>query len=233
MKYFLLSFLICLSAQAEIKVQNGEVLPFSYTNYPLKSFVKEFAELMNVNVSYPAGTIDEKDRVFYKLNAKVSTAEFKKIFLEILDNFGLTGIEEDGVIWLSPARDIRYMISEVYIDNKFPKDASFSMVLFTLKHPLSSEIARNLRPFMSRYGRVIDFSDGKTILMSDQGTNIERLIETIKFMDTGKAYQSMLSFVPKPDPDETHPLQEKVMELEVEKKILEKKYMNLKEEHLQ
>jgi len=223
--------LLSLSAFAGLRVENNEIQPFSYTNYPLKSFVKDYAEMMDLNVTYVAGVLRDKDTVNLKLNAKVKKEEFKNIFYNVIDNFGVTGIEDHGVLWLNEARDIRFLISHVYIDESYPKNASFSTVIHKLKYPVSSEIARNLRPFMSRYGRVIDFFDGRTILLHDKGDNVSRLLETVKYMDTEKAYQSVLNYIPKPDPDADNPLKEKILDLETEKKILEKKYMELKEEH--
>lgn len=47
-----------------------------------------------------------------------------------------------------------------------------------------SEIARNLRPFMSRYGRVIDERSGGLIIIRDTASAIPQLLSLIRKMDT-------------------------------------------------
>ncbi len=85
-----------------------------------------------------------------------------------------------------------------------------------------------MRPFMSRWGRVIDMSDAKTILFHDRGDNTDRLLKTIENLDTEAAYKSVLTYKPKKDEDLNNPLNEKIVELELEKKLIEKKYLELK-----
>lgn len=209
MKYFLL-FLICLSAEAaSFKLENGEIRPFTRVNYPLKELIRDYAHLMKLNVTFSSNLIKDSETVHMELNSKVTLPEFKKVFYELLGSSGYSPIEEKNILWLVDARDMRYMPSSVYTDESYPKDASFSMVLYKLKFPLSSEIARNLRPFMSRFGRVIDLSDARTIIVHDQGDNVERLIGTIKSMDTEAAYKGFLKNKPDfpslPAPDKNSP----------------------------
>lgn len=47
-----------------------------------------------------------------------------------------------------------------------------------------SEIARNLRPFMSRYGRVIDERSGGLIIVRDTASNLHQLLPLIRRLDT-------------------------------------------------
>ena len=228
MKYLFL-LLVSFQAYGALKVSGEDVLPFNNPKYPIKELIKDYAEFMKLNVTYASSMI-KNETVHIELNTKTPKAEFKKIFYEALYTLGYSPNEDMDVLWINESRDNRYLVSRVYTDGTFPKDASFSTVVYKLKYPLSAEIARNLRPFMSRYGRVIDLNDARTILIHDRGDNAERLIKTIVNMDTEDAYKNILAFKPEKDEDEGNPLKEKVMELEVEKKILEKKYLQLKEE---
>lgn len=54
-----------------------------------------------------------------------------------------------------------------------------------------SDIARNLRPFLSRYGRVIDASAGSLIVV-DTMTNLERIIGMIRKMDVPMTKQDLV-----------------------------------------
>lgn len=225
---FLILLLLSTHVYAGLKVLNGEVQPFTNTKYPIKEFIKDYAELTKLNVTYPANMIKDKETVHIQLATKSTVDEFKVLFYESLASLGYTPMEDQSLLWIYNTRDVRYAASPVRTDQNFPKDASYSTVIYKLKYPLSSEVCRNIRPFISRYGRVIDLSDAKTILFHDRGDNTARLLKTIESMDTDTAYKSILSFKPKKDEDEGNPLKEKIVELELDKKILEKKYMDLK-----
>jgi general secretion pathway protein D len=227
MKYLLL-LILSTQVHARLNVIDGEILPFTNTKYPIKEFIKDYAELTKLNVTYPAKLIQDEETVHIQLATKSTIDEFKVIFYEALANLGYTPIEDGNLLWISDTKDMRYLASPVYTDQNYPKDARYSTVVFKLKYPLSSEISRNMRPFMSRYGRVIDMSDAKTILFHDRGDNTARLIKTIENLDTEAAYKSVLEFKPKIDLDQENPLKEKVVELELEKKLIEKKFLELK-----
>jgi general secretion pathway protein D len=230
MKY-LWMILICTQVQAGIKVVNGEIQPFTNTKYPIKEFVKDYAEMMNLNVTYTSSLLRDKDTLHIQLNTKTTTEEFKKLFYESISSQGYTPIEDNNILFLVNTRDVRYLPSKVYTDRSFPADASYSTIVYQLKYPLSSEIARNMRPFMSRYGRVIDLSDARTIIIHDRGDNTARLLDTIANLDSEAAYKSILEYKPKTDEDEGNPLKEKVLDLELDRKLLEKKIIELKEGH--
>ncbi len=225
---FLLLLLLSANAQAALKVENGEILPFTNTKYALVEFIKDYSSLMNLNVTYPKDLFQTSETLHVQLTTKVTTAELKKIFYESLHNLGYTPLEDTNVLFLNRTRDIRYLPTKVFIDRSFPKDATYSTVIYRLRYPLSSDIARNLRPFLSRYGRVVDLSDAKTLVINDTGENVERLLQTIAGLDSEKAYESLLNYTPKPGPEEPSPLKEKIIDLEMDKKLLEKKIIELK-----
>jgi general secretion pathway protein D len=227
MKYLLL-LILSTQVHAGLKMVAGEILPFTNTKYPIKEFIKDYAELTKLNVTYPSSMIKDKETVHIQLATRSTVDEFKVIFYEALDTLGYTPKEDGNLLWINNARDIRYLASSVYTDQSFPTDARYSTVIYKLKYPLSSEICRNMRPFMSRWGRVIDMSDARTILFHDRGDNTARLIKTIENLDTEAAYKSVLNFKPKKDEDAENPLKAKVVELELEKKLIEKKYLELK-----
>lgn len=227
---FLLLILLSTQVHAGLKIENNEVLPFTNTKYSIKEFIKDYAELTKLNVTYASNLIKDKETVHIQLATKTTIEEFKVLFYESLANLGYTPREDSNLLWINSTRDVRYMASPVYTDKSFPKDASYSTVIYKLKYPLSSEICRNMRPFMSRYGRVIDVSDARTILFHDRGDNTARLLKTIENLDTETAYKSILTYKPKKDENDENPLKEKVVELELEKKIIEKKYLEMKGE---
>lgn len=217
--------LLCTSAFAGFNRQGDEIQPFKDPNYPLSSLIEDYASLTGTSVSYADDLFRKDETVHVNFNSSQSPKEFEKFFYSSLDMAGFTAISENGVLWIYNSRDIRYLPVEVYTDDSYPVDKTYSTVIIKLKNPLSSKISRNLRPIMSRYGRVIDFSDGYTLLINDLGTNIDRLKKTIASMDTEKAWKTLLEAEPKQKEPE-NPLREKVLDLQIENDILKKKCVN-------
>lgn len=226
---FLLLMLLAVNAHAALKVQDGVILPFKLTEYPMKSLVKDYAELMNLTVTLPKTLIRDQEKVNLEINSKMTKEEFQQIVFNLLQNRGFTPIEQNSITWIYNARDIRYLSVPISMDLNFPADARFRSLVYRLKYPISAMVARNLRPYMSRYGRVIDFSDARTLIINDVSDNLKRLAKTIDYMDTESTYNNFVNDVPKKLKDEFDPTHEKIVELETEKKILEKKYQELKE----
>lgn len=229
MKY-LLFLLVSVTAHAGIKVQGDQVQPFKSNAYPLRELLKDYAEITSTHIFYSDKTVDPRDVVQLQLNQSMSKADFKQIFYALLNAHGFSPMEESGFLWISPSRDNRYLPGPVYTDDSYPRDESFKLVVHTLKYPLARSITRNLRPYLSRYGRVINFSDARSIILSDLGDNIARLVKIVDSMDTELAYQQVLKEKPK-TPEIDTVTQEKIVSLELENKILERKYLELKEQN--
>ena len=82
------------------------------------------------------------------------------------------------------ARDSRYTTLPVVEDEtKIPDNDNLIQFNHRLKYADASDMARNLRPFMSRYGRVIDVPYAKSVHIADSGSNIIRLLAMIKVID--------------------------------------------------
>lgn len=84
------------------------------------------------------------------------------------------------------ARDVRYVSTPTYNypKEKVPETFDHVMVTIKLKNKyIVSDISRNFRPFMSRYGRIIDLKRPGIIIISDTGKNINRLLKMIELID--------------------------------------------------
>lgn len=105
----------------------------------------------------------------------------------ILNLAGYTRVKLNDNTWsVINARDIRYqaVTKLTYGKDPIPNDYDHYMVSIKLKNPyLTSEVTRNFRPFMSRYGRIIDLKDPGMIIINDTGKNIQRLVSLINEMD--------------------------------------------------
>ncbi len=57
------------------------------------------------------------------------------------------------------------------------------MATFKIKHLDVTDVVRNFRPFMTRYGRILDIKRSNMLIITDTGSNINRLKKLIPIID--------------------------------------------------
>lgn len=113
------------------------------------------------------------------------------LYSYILNENGYTRILlEDGKTFrIISARDVRYnpvpKVTASYDKGPaLPQNVDYHMMTYKMKHPIVSTYAtRSLRPFMSRYGRIIDNRINGTLIVQDTALNLKRLYGLIRAMD--------------------------------------------------
>lgn len=134
-----------------------------------------------------------------KLKGKVSgtegvdfTAEnADSLYSQILNENGYTRIllEDKKTYRIINSRDVRYnpvpQVDSTYDSEPvLPNNSDYHMMAYQLRNPvISSVVTRSLRPFMSRYGRIIDNKLNGTLLVQDTALNLKRMYGLIKKMD--------------------------------------------------
>ena len=227
MKVLILFLLLQAQAFGAIQTEGEYVLPLQRKGYPLKELIKDYAEAFKIHLSYQEVLLsNDQSKIDLYIHEKTSFQQFTSLLKSILDSRGYSLIDEKGFMWIASAREVRFLPSDFHASDKIPNDESYVTALFRLQYPIAPDITRNLRPFLSRYGRVVNFPDGRSIVLHDKGDNVLKLIEAIRFMDTEKVYQAALNKKPEMEDAETNPLQEKFMELELRNKMLEKKLID-------
>lgn len=120
-------------------------------------------------------------------NFKITKENANDILAELLNLNGFTKIKEPNGHWkIVNAREVRYLAvpSLTYGKDTIPNNYDYYLTTIKLKNKyLAPEIARNFRPFMSRFGRIIDIRKSGVIIISDTGINTNRLIELTKQLD--------------------------------------------------
>ena len=118
-----------------------------------------------------------------------------RAFLTALNSNGYTLVKSGKFYKIVQARDIRYTPTKIYTGAYTPDTENYVMRIIPLKNINSTEVTRSFRPFMSRYGRIIDIKQTNTIIVQDTGTNIQRLLRLIKFIDV-PGYEESLQIIP-------------------------------------
>lgn len=185
---YLVVLLLMLSSNAWAQViardQNGDYV-FNKATYLASDLLHDYATLEGLNLVL---STDFKDVNLHiegpRKLAKQDMANYVSIVLYQVDG-SVVRTADSKFLNVIHARDNRYMTLPTFesIEN-VPQDYNHVQFSHQLKHIKAAELTWNLRPFMSRYGRIIDDNYSNSIHITDMGVNVHRLMAIVKFMDT-------------------------------------------------
>lgn len=192
MKWISLILFIPAMAMGKIEIINQKIQPFSLKKYSISNFVEDYAIAMKKPILAGTNLGKEKDTITFEINKAIDIETFEKMFFTILESKGLTAIVEGTFIRVIESRDIRYTASGFYTSDNIPESDQYALVFHRLKYPVARDITRNMRPFLSRYGRIIDFGDAHSIAINDRGNNIKRLIQIMDSLDNKESLDKLI-----------------------------------------
>ncbi|MBY0518363.1 MAG: type II secretion system secretin GspD [Bacteriovoracaceae bacterium] len=153
---------------------------FDFPDTDIMELTKHMQKLTGINLILDK---DVKGKVSIIAPTAITVGDAWKAYLTALNMAGYTLVKSGAFYKVINARDIRYTPTKIYTGNYTPDTENYVMRVIALKSVSAAEIARNFRPFMSRYGRIIDIKQTNTVIMADTGTNINRLVKMVKFLD--------------------------------------------------
>jgi len=156
------------------------VQSFDFPDTDIMEITKHMQKLTGINLILDK---DVKGKVSIIAPTPIREGVAWKAYLAALNMAGYSLIKTGAFYKVINARDIRYTPTKIYTGNYTPDTENYVMRVISLKHVSAAEIARNFRPFMSRYGRIIDIKQTNTIIIADTGSNINRLAKMVKFLD--------------------------------------------------
>ena len=189
MKFISLILFLPTLCWGKIQLAEDKILPLKMDNYPIEKFISDYADVMGKTILVDKDV--NRKEINLTLNQAVHTNDFEKMFLTILESHGYAVLEEGSFLKVIHSRDVRYTPTPLFDSTDFPTTDQYILVFHKLKNPLASEITRNMRPFMSRYGRIIDFNDAHSIAVQDIGKNIARLLSLIDALDNPKSLERL------------------------------------------
>lgn len=148
------------------------------------SCVELVSKLTGVNYSSSA---ELKGKVWSSKSFKLTKENADAYLSEVLHDHGYTRVKVDNSRYrIVEARDIRYTPTIMFNGNteKVPMSDDYVMVSYKLKDGgITTEVTRAFRPFMSRYGRIIDMKPQGTIVLQDTGRNVNRMMKLLSKID--------------------------------------------------
>ena len=156
------------------------VTNFDFPNTSLKDLTNHMQKLTGINL-----IIDKelKGKISITAPTPITIGDAWKAFLTALNVNGYSLVKSGAFYKIVNTRDIRYTPTRIYTGSYTPSTENYAMRILPLKFITASEVTRSFRPFMSRYGRILDIRQTNTIIIQDTGDNINRLVRLIQFVD--------------------------------------------------
>lgn len=168
------------------------VTSFDFPNASLVDLTKHMQKLTGINLILDK---DLKGTVSITAPTAITVGDAWKAYLTALNLNGYTLVKSGAFYKIVQARDIRYTSTKIYTGNYTPETENYAMRIIPLKNINSAEVTRSFRPFMSRYGRIIEIRQTNTIIVQDTGSHINRLSRLIKFIDV-PGHEESLQIIP-------------------------------------
>jgi general secretion pathway protein D len=165
---------------------------FDHQNTSLVDLTKFMQNLTGINLILDK---DLKGKVSIMAPSPITVGDAWKAYLTALNINGYTLVKSGAFYKIVNARDIRYTPTKIYTGSYTPDTENYVMRILPLKNINSTEVTRSFRPFMSRYGRIIDIKQTNTIIVQDTGSNINRLVRLIQFIDV-PGHEETLQIIP-------------------------------------
>jgi general secretion pathway protein D len=164
------------------------VQSFDFPNADILDVTKHMQKLTGINLILDK---DVKGKISIVAPTPITVGDAWKAYLAALNMAGYSLIKTGNFYRIISSRDVRYTPTKIYTGDYIPDTETYMMKVIALKHVNASEITRNFRPFMSRYGRIIDIPQTNTIIITDTGANINRLMKLVKFLDVAGFDESL------------------------------------------
>lgn len=153
---------------------------FDYPSIEIKDLVEVIAELtgkrfiMSDKVSGKV-TISSKD--------PISVAQAYKVFLTALQMNELTVIRSGKFLKIIKAREAIKQSVETYTGSYFPDSDQMIIKIVKLKYIPAAELVKSLRSLYSKDGEVKEYEPTNSLIISDWGSNVEKIIRIINELD--------------------------------------------------
>jgi general secretion pathway protein D len=128
---------------------------------------------------------DFRGQTYSTENFKITKENADRYFSKVLLKSGYTRIPTGKNVYdIINARDIRYDSAPNYeLNDKIPDNYDYIMASYKAKFINTTEIVRGFRPFIGRYGRMIDLKAEGIILIQDSADNVKKLKKLLVKID--------------------------------------------------
>jgi general secretion pathway protein D len=175
--------------ELDASIKNEMYGTIDFPNAELKDIIKAISKLTNKNFILD-NTIQNR-RITIVSPVPVTKEEAYNAFLSAFYMNNLTLVSVGKFLKVIEAKSAIQNNTRVFVGDYAPPNEEIVTVLYTLKHLDAEEIQRFVTDLVPRTSRVNYFPDTNTLVITDTGINLRRVIAVLKSLDV-PGYQDQL-----------------------------------------
>lgn len=153
---------------------------FDYPNADISEVVTAISKLTGKRFIIDPGV---RGKISIISPSQITVAEAYKAFLSALAMVKLTVVPSGKFLKIRPIREARQDSIETYAGNYFPNTDQLITRIVKLKYIDAEEVHKQLRLLTSKDGDITPYSPTNSLIMTDFGSNVERVMEIINQLD--------------------------------------------------
>ena len=162
---------------------------FDYPNVPLMDLIQAMGKLTGLNFIIDPGVANKKITILAP--SKITVAEAYKAFLSALAANGYT-VVKSGAFWkIRETKSALKDNTEIYSGGYFPNTDQLITRIVKLKHISAKEFSQSIKPLTTDGRQVSSHEASNTIIISDYGAVIERIMKLARVMDVPGSEESV------------------------------------------
>jgi general secretion pathway protein D len=165
---------------------------FDFPNADITDVVKAISELTGRNFIIDQGV---RGKITIIAPTKITVAEAYKAFLSALAINGYAVVPSGGFYKIRSARNAQRDSIETYSGAYYPTSDQMITRIIHLKHISAENVNRDLRILTSKDGEMSVYNQTNSLIISDYGANIERVMKIIDQLDV-PGFDDQLEVIP-------------------------------------
>ncbi len=171
------------SAIEEITNENfpDVIESFDYPNADIADVIKAISELTGKNFIVDTNV---RGKITIIAPTRITVAEAYKAFLSALAINNLAVVPGDGFYKIKQARSAQRDNIETYAGEYYPTSDQMITRIIKLKYVSAEEINKQVRLLTSTQGEIYAYAPTNSLIISDYGANIDRVVKILEQLDT-------------------------------------------------
>lgn len=165
---------------------------FDFPNVDINDVIHAISELTGKNFIIDPGV---RGKITIIAPSKLTVAEAYKAFLSALAINGFTVVPSGGFLKVKSARNAQRDSIETYSGAYYPNTDQMITRIIHLKHISAEQVNRDLRILPSKDGEMSVYTPTNSIILSDYGSNIDRVMKIIGELDV-PGFEEQLEVIP-------------------------------------
>ncbi len=165
---------------------------FDFPNADIQDIVKAISELTGKNFIIDNGL---RGKITIIAPSKITVAEAYKAFLSALAINGYAIVPQGKFLKIRSARNAQRDSIETYSGTYYPNSDQMITRIIHLKHISAEAVNRDLRILSSKDGEMSVYPPTNSIILSDYGSNIDRVMKIISQLDV-PGFEDQLEVIP-------------------------------------